>query len=563
MNKSLQFLLMVFFASNAFSATFTVTSTTDVVDAVPGNGVCATAGGACTLRAAIQEANALAGADSIVVPSGIFPMVIAGVGEELAATGDYDISDELTITGAGAGLSIIDCRSIDRGFDVRTNVKTTFSKIWIKNCSVNGADGGAIRSVSTSNLTLSEAKLSNNRAENAGGLVHAGELVVTDSIIDRNYAANAIGGIYKHGNGNVAISSSDITSNTAKVLYGGLVVVSGNGSVSLSDSDILDNSAGTYGAGIVIAMGASGASVSSLNVKRNIGSAIGGLLLQTSAGPTTLTNSDVSDNVAFDSAGVGIGGLYVVSQGDLTASGLTISDNVSAGPLGGGQLSSTAGAININNSTFSSNSAWKDFGGVNLSAVTGLNITDTVVSDNIANNTASVDPSAGGMYVTIPATVALNLTRVTCSNNISLNSSGGCLRMATGGGALNITSSTFDGNYADSNGGAVIASLTSGTATSSITGSTFSNNSVSGGSLGGGLFLVSVHRVDVLNSTFSSNVAVSAAGVLFAGNPGIFFKNSTFFENKASGTGSSIGLLAGTANLENNILYDGNTEIAN
>ncbi len=45
--------------------TFTVTSTADNVDVTPGDGICADALGACTLRAAIEEANALAGQDVI------------------------------------------------------------------------------------------------------------------------------------------------------------------------------------------------------------------------------------------------------------------------------------------------------------------------------------------------------------------------------------------------------------------------------------------------------------------------------------------------------------------
>ena len=45
-------------------ATFTVDSTGDQADATPGDGVCAGSGG-CTLRAAIEEANAFAGADVI------------------------------------------------------------------------------------------------------------------------------------------------------------------------------------------------------------------------------------------------------------------------------------------------------------------------------------------------------------------------------------------------------------------------------------------------------------------------------------------------------------------
>ena len=44
--------------TNAHAAgTFTVNSLGDTPDAVPGNGLCADAGGACTLRAAIEEAN--------------------------------------------------------------------------------------------------------------------------------------------------------------------------------------------------------------------------------------------------------------------------------------------------------------------------------------------------------------------------------------------------------------------------------------------------------------------------------------------------------------------------
>src|SRR5690349_19641242 len=52
-------------ARPAFAAGLTVNSTADAADANPGDGVCATAGAVCTLRAAIEEANALTGADTI------------------------------------------------------------------------------------------------------------------------------------------------------------------------------------------------------------------------------------------------------------------------------------------------------------------------------------------------------------------------------------------------------------------------------------------------------------------------------------------------------------------
>jgi CSLREA domain-containing protein len=47
------------------SATFVVDSTSDEGDASPGDGVCATSSGSCTLRAAIQEANATSGPNTI------------------------------------------------------------------------------------------------------------------------------------------------------------------------------------------------------------------------------------------------------------------------------------------------------------------------------------------------------------------------------------------------------------------------------------------------------------------------------------------------------------------
>src|SRR6267142_2371732 len=56
--------------SRADAATFTVNSTADAVEWNPGDGICETAAGngVCTLRAAIQETNALPGADIINLP---------------------------------------------------------------------------------------------------------------------------------------------------------------------------------------------------------------------------------------------------------------------------------------------------------------------------------------------------------------------------------------------------------------------------------------------------------------------------------------------------------------
>ena len=67
---------LVFLPRQADAITFAVNNTADVVDAAPGNGVCATAGGVCTLRAAIQEANADPGGDTITLPAGTYKLIL-------------------------------------------------------------------------------------------------------------------------------------------------------------------------------------------------------------------------------------------------------------------------------------------------------------------------------------------------------------------------------------------------------------------------------------------------------------------------------------------------------
>src|SRR5262249_4471441 len=63
----------------AQAAQFAVNSTADAVDAAPGDGTCATSTGVCTLRAAIQEANALTGGPhTIRLPPGTYALTISG-----------------------------------------------------------------------------------------------------------------------------------------------------------------------------------------------------------------------------------------------------------------------------------------------------------------------------------------------------------------------------------------------------------------------------------------------------------------------------------------------------
>jgi hypothetical protein len=102
-------------ASSAHAAVFGVNRTHDAVDTAPGDGLCADAlDGGCSLRAALMETNALAGADRIELPTGVFVFSIAGQNEDDAASGDLDVRDAVDIVGAGSALSIVDAQAIDR-----------------------------------------------------------------------------------------------------------------------------------------------------------------------------------------------------------------------------------------------------------------------------------------------------------------------------------------------------------------------------------------------------------------------------------------------------------------
>jgi CSLREA domain-containing protein len=97
-------MVLVAVASPAWAAEFEVNSTTDRPDKTPGDGVCVAlrppllppfpSGNECTLRAAIEEANALQGADTI-------NFNIPGTGPHTITPGSYlpQISTQVTIDG--------------------------------------------------------------------------------------------------------------------------------------------------------------------------------------------------------------------------------------------------------------------------------------------------------------------------------------------------------------------------------------------------------------------------------------------------------------------------------
>lgn len=214
-------LSLAFFQPLPVQATvWTVNSTNDLPDAQPGDGVCAASNGACTLRAAVQEANASRGEDVIQVPSlqPRFRLLIAGDGEEEAATGDLDLTDNVVLEGNGPGVTTIDGNLLDRVFDVFPPATVTMRNLVIQNGNV-GAGGGGIRNRASLRLESVTIQMNTVTAGAGGGVANlpGGQLVALNSTFYGNDAAtNGQGGGLANLNDAVAdLESVTILNNIA------------------------------------------------------------------------------------------------------------------------------------------------------------------------------------------------------------------------------------------------------------------------------------------------------------------------------------------------------------
>ena len=188
----------------------------------------------CTLRAAIQEANA-ASDSTIIVPAGTYTLTVPGASEDLAATGDLDIRTNVTILGAGADKTIV----IGNGSVTNDRVLEVISGtvdiefVAIRN-GASAAQGSGIYNHTT--LTLKDSAVSNNGG--AGILNSGGTLTGYKATI----SGNGGGGITNILGGTVNINNSTISSN---VILGG--IYNEGGAVVLRNVTVAQNSATTGG----------------------------------------------------------------------------------------------------------------------------------------------------------------------------------------------------------------------------------------------------------------------------------------------------------------------------
>lgn len=318
-------------------ATFTVNSTTDATDANPGDGVCETAlgNGVCTVRAAVQEANSTTNIDTIIIPAGVYTITIPGYDFD-AAMGDFDLTQGVIISGAGATQTILDANQLDRIFEVRVfnSMPVTITGVTVQNGISPDPGGGILISADTS-VTLRNLIVQNNQARYGGGITNWGQTLLEDSHVLNNIAFDdGFGaGIASYiptvqHNVSMIIRNTTIRGNQSVNEYGfaGGIFNAGSGSYTATmfiENSVIDHNSASYRGGAIAGVGV-----------------------------LSIVNSTISHNEASGVFG-GEGGAFEVSGGSLTISQTTIVSNTAPG-IGGFHF--TGGTVHIYSSIVAHNS---------------------------------------------------------------------------------------------------------------------------------------------------------------------------------------------------------------
>lgn len=309
---------------STYAATIIVNNTADNLTA---------SDGLCTLREAISNANsdsdttggdcvAGSGADIITLPTGTYTLSIAGTGEDANATGDLDITSNLTINGdeaiVQAGTN--NTNGIDRVFHVVSTVNVTLNNLTIRYGRISGEAGGGILNVGTLNLDMSA--VSENTGDTGGGINNSsGTITITSSTVNNNSAG--FGGGITNFEGTITLDQSTVSGNTA-TSNGGGVDSDGFGAaatLNVYNSTLSNNSAGFAGGGILAYSGGAATVVNLENSTiHNNNAPSGGLASWNNGSGATinLQNSIVADQAGATADCVSItGGTFVSNNYNL------------------------------------------------------------------------------------------------------------------------------------------------------------------------------------------------------------------------------------------------------
>ena len=433
-------------------STFVVNSIIDEPDADPSNGLCfSTPSGKCTLRAAIMEANFTTTPDTITIPSGVYLLTRPGY-DDTALVGDLDITQWLTIQGAGAGTTIIDGNGVvtgDRVFHVlQSAVSVTLQGLTIRHGSVpiSGVGGpswgGGIlinnAGVFPPSLHLKDVILEDNAALTGGGLyASTSEVDLQNTIVRTNTAVSggAGGGIYAAFGGTLTMHDSKVYSNSAG--NGGGAALEGMLNTRIERTEFYSNTAAGTGGGInnstTFDFPITPLTLIDSNLHDNFSSFSGGGISTFST--LVLSRTVLNANHATDKGG----GFYAASgNAVLSLQESTLSRNTAqfGGAIEYESSPGAPGALTLSNSTLSGNSVSHD--GAGIYAIDGAKI--LLFNATIASNVLSLlhgqnNPlRGGGVFITDTAIITAHNTLIAdnyYTNNLTQSAPDDCFTPPT------------------------------------------------------------------------------------------------------------------------------------
>ena len=250
-------LLATLHALPAGAASFTVNSQSDVPDDNIGNGEChAELGlpGVCTLRAAIQEANANPGADQVwLTADQVYTLTRAGQ-DANASNGDLDIHDDVQVLFLASGTRpVVDSNGLERAFEVHEG------NLLMIGFDITGGDaslpsdetgGGIAINFDAGIVQLSLLRLYGNRANFGAGLYNDGaQTTVTACEFSDNEAYSDFtnsGGSAIRNRGTLVVEQTGVFDNSGVGGSGAIAVdntpaASGIPSLNLVNSTVARN----------------------------------------------------------------------------------------------------------------------------------------------------------------------------------------------------------------------------------------------------------------------------------------------------------------------------------
>jgi hypothetical protein len=227
---------------------FTVDDTADLPEGLAGDGFCISTGGTCTLRAAIEEANATAAPlTCIQVPAGVYELTIpAGVPvggsvvipeEDDAAMGDLDITTPICIKGVDRNEVIIrGGGEVGRPFHVHESAQSTaYPGVWLEQFSIDGSYAPAHTGASLVNDTTAQPECNSGEDDCSGGAIrNEGWLTLVSITVSANASNGQGNGILNTNTGDLRIFAGFIKDNVDLLGHGGGILNAGDLTVRYS-----------------------------------------------------------------------------------------------------------------------------------------------------------------------------------------------------------------------------------------------------------------------------------------------------------------------------------------